>query len=212
MPTDPKLGATLLEEGTARAETLVNEMLGRILSGLMSLTSEGDTTPPGSPTNFDAYLIGASATGAWSGQDAKIGLYLDGWIFITPTEGMRVRVADTNVTIEYDGTNWCAIRGEVVLTDAANISWDASKGNHAVVTLGGNRTLDNPTNVEPGQLYTLRVIQDGTPPRTLTWGGKFLWAGGTAPTLSTGAGDVDVFVFVVSSAGDMYAFVGLDYS
>ncbi len=79
----------------------------------------------------------------------------------------------------------------VALTDAASIATDASLSNTFTVTLGGNRTLANPTNMANGAIYTWRVRQDGTGSRTLAYGSKFKWAGGTAPTLTTTASATD---------------------
>jgi hypothetical protein len=90
------------------------------------------------------------------------------------------------------------------LTDAATITWDVTSGHNAQVTLGGNRTLAAPTNLVAGQVYTLRVVQDGTGSRTLTWNAVFKWPSGTAPMLSTGAGKRDVFVFVTDGT-NLYA-------
>lgn len=79
----------------------------------------------------------------------------------------------------------------VTLTDATTIATDASLSNTFTVTLGGNRTLGNPTNMTNGAIYNWRVTQDGTGSRTLAYGSKFKWPGGTAPTLTTTAGAVD---------------------
>ena len=48
--------------------------------------------------------------------------------------------------------------------------------------------------------FTLKVVQDSTA-RTITWPASVDWAGGEAPTLSTGSGDVDVFVFFTHDGG-----------
>ena len=79
----------------------------------------------------------------------------------------------------------------VALVDAATIDTDAALSNHFLVTLGGNRTLANPTNMRDGGIYNWRVKQDGTGSRTLAYGSKFKWAGGTIPALSTTAAYVD---------------------
>ena len=79
----------------------------------------------------------------------------------------------------------------VTLTDAATIATDASLSNTFTVTLGGNRTLGNPTNLTNGAIYNWRVKQDGTGSRTLAYGSKFKWPGGTAPTLTTTASATD---------------------
>lgn len=79
----------------------------------------------------------------------------------------------------------------VALTDAATIATDAGLSNTFTVTLGGNRTLANPSNLADGGIYNWRITQDGTGGRTLVYGSKFKWPGGSAPVLSTGAGAVD---------------------
>jgi hypothetical protein len=59
------------------------------------------------------------------------------------------------------------------LVDAATIVTDASTGNHFRVTLGGSRTLANPTNPADGQHILFEIIQDATGSRTLVLGSKF---------------------------------------
>lgn len=82
------------------------------------------------------------------------------------------------------------------LIDAATIRWDFTKGGIATVTLGGNRTIANPTNLAPGT-YILHVLQDAVGSRTLTWGSVFKWVlGPTAPVLTTTASARDIFSFV----------------
>lgn len=78
------------------------------------------------------------------------------------------------------------------LIDGASIAVDASFSNNFRVTLGGNRTLANPSNLRDGQRLDFRVKQDGTGGRTLAYGSKFSFPGGTAPTLSTAAGATDI--------------------
>ena len=48
------------------------------------------STPPGSPVHGDRYIIGASATGAWSahdGQDASYDAVGAQWLFRSPQPG-----------------------------------------------------------------------------------------------------------------------------
>tara|TARA_R110000803_G_scaffold181350_1_gene243739 strand:- start:200 stop:985 length:786 start_codon:yes stop_codon:yes gene_type:complete len=100
------------------------------------------------------------------------------------------------------------------LTDGANISWNADDDSgkiNATVVLGGNRILDNPTNMYSGTSYNLLVAQDGTGSRTLTFGTIFKWAGGTAPTLSTGANAVDIFTFIYDGT-NLYGSVLQNFS
>ncbi len=82
------------------------------------------------------------------------------------------------------------------LTDGATVNWNANNGAVATVTLGGNRTLANATNLLAGATYIVLVKQDATGGRTLAYGSQYKWPGGTDPTLSTAANAVDVLTFV----------------
>lgn len=83
---------------------------------------------------------------------------------------------------------------QVALTDAASIATNAALGNTFTVTLGGNRVLANPTNLQAGTWLAWRVTQDANGSRILTYGTAFRWLGRTAPTLSTAANAVDWIV------------------
>jgi hypothetical protein len=89
---------------------------------------------------------------------------------------------------------------EVTLTDSANIALNMSTGFDFVVTLGGNRTLDNPTNTKVGQRGRIRVVQDGTGSRTLAFGNNYEFANGTAQTLTITANAQDILYYDVISA------------
>lgn len=101
--------------------------------------------------------------------------------------------------------------GVQTLTDGANISWNLANG-HGSVTLAGNRTLDNPTNQTAGQWYILKVAQDSTGGRTLSWGSTYKWTDGIYPVLSAGANAADVFYFW-SDGTNMYGTtIGFNFS
>lgn len=95
---------------------------------------------------------------------------------------------------------------EVVLADGATIVVDLATFINAAVTLGGNRTLGNPTNTK-GQSGYIRVIQGGAGSRTLSFGSNWKFTGGIAPVLSTAAGAVDLLFYQVISP--TFIFVGL---
>ena len=84
---------------------------------------------------------------------------------------------------------------ESTLTDGATIDWNAETQDVCKVTLGGNRTLNAPTNGTAGQFISILVQQDGTGSRTLTWNAIYEFKDDTAPTLTTTASKGDVFVF-----------------
>lgn len=100
----------------------------------------------------------------------------------------------------------------VSLTDAASIAMDMDDGNDFEVTLGGNRTLANPSNLTAGQSGSIRVIQDGAGSRTLTFGTYWKFANATAPTLSTDPGAVDILHYKVWSSTFIEVTAHLDVS
>lgn len=78
---------------------------------------------------------------------------------------------------------------------AKTIDWN--NGNLQYITIdnvGVDITFTEPPNPGDCELW---VIQDGTGDRTIDWEHEVSpkWPGGVEPTLSTGAGDIDVFVF-----------------
>lgn len=86
------------------------------------------------------------------------------------------------------------------LVDAATIATDASLGNHFRVTLGGNRTLGNPTNPVDGQRIIWEITQDGTGSRTITLDVAFVVPSNVPPVvLSLGAGKTDMLGAIYNS-------------
>jgi hypothetical protein len=81
---------------------------------------------------------------------------------------------------------------QVALTDAASIATNAALANAFTVTLAGNRTLDNPTNLVAGSTYIWKITQDATGGRTLAFGSVFSWPGGSPPVMTAIANAVDV--------------------
>ena len=113
------------------------------------------------------------------------------------------------------------------LTDGATVAWDLSQNQVAVVTLGGNRAMGNPTNIVAGAVYILIVKQDATGGRTLSFpfgtsgagNTGYRFAGATsasgAPTLSTGANKIDILTFVATTSTDgthLYGVSSLNYA
>lgn len=99
-------------------------------------------------------------------------------------------------------------RVTVALTDGATIATDCSLGNKFRVTLGGNRTLSNPTNMTDGQSCIWEIVQDATGSRTLTFGSKFAFGTDlTAVTLTTTASKRDFLGAIYNSTADKWYVV-----
>jgi len=97
------------------------------------------------------------------------------------------------------------------LTDSTTISTNCDNGNVFSVTLGGNRTLANPTNLKNGATYLWIVKQDATGSRTLAFSTTFKFEGGTAPSLTTDANGVDV-ITGVSDGTNIYCVASLAFA
>lgn len=98
------------------------------------------------------------------------------------------------------------------LTDAATIATDASLANHFRVTLGGNRTLGNPTNPVDGQRVIWEFIQDGTGSRTITLDTKFNFGTDIVGlTLTTTAGARDFMTAIYNLAADVWDIVAVTH-
>lgn len=92
----------------------------------------------------------------------------------------------------------------VVLTPGTNVATDMSAGFNFSLAMGGNYTLDNPTNTKNGQTGAIVFTQDGTGSRTLAYGANWKFAGGADPVLSTAASAVDVLFYQVISSSLIY--------
>jgi hypothetical protein len=144
----------------------------------------------------------SAAAGNLPGQSGSAGKFLttDGatasWVELTPPASSADILAGANTTKPSTvGAEYSAL-AEVTLIDAATIAVDMSTFINAKVTLGGNRVLGNPTNPKVGQSGFIRLIQDGSGSRTLSFGANWKRQGG-APTLSVAANAVDVLEYQV---------------
>jgi hypothetical protein len=53
------------------------------------------------------------------------------------------------------------------------------------------------------------ILRQGSGPYTVAWGAAVDWAGGAAPTLSAGNGDIDIFGLITRNGGtNVFGFIG----
>jgi hypothetical protein len=99
------------------------------------------------------------------------------------------------------------------LADAATITVDAAAANKFDVTLGGNRTIANPTNPIDGRVIIFRLRQDANGSRLVNWGSDYRFRGDLAAanvTLSTSPTVVDRVAFeyvAADSKWDCISFI-----
>ena len=177
--------------------------LGAILTGQgstydVTLVNDADATVAGVPTGTtNLALIGNLELGH-------------------ATDTTLARVSAGVVSIEGDNISTLAVANEytktqnfneTALTSTSNaVAWDASANQVATHTLTENTTFGAPSNQVAGAFYSLKIVQ-AAGPFTVAYNAVFLFEGGTAPTMSTGNGDIDIMTF--RSDGTNMMMVGL---
>jgi hypothetical protein len=110
MDSSPNLNLPYIIAAQAQKHVTHNEAL-RGLDALVQLMAldKDLSSPPGSPSDGDRYIVAASPTGAWSGQSGNVAAWQDGaWAFYAPREGWRAWVADEDKLFFWDGSDWIA--------------------------------------------------------------------------------------------------------
>ena len=103
------------------------------------------------------------------------------------------------------------------ITFNATMTPDFSLANNFSVTLTNTARIANPTSQVAGQSGSIFLTQDGTGNHAVSWGDSggtsaWYWAGGTAPTLSTGANVKDRVDYIVAASGVIHAVATLAVS
>lgn len=101
--------------------------------------------------------------------------------------------ADANSKLKIGGDYWSPTVAAGSSGTSKTLDW--RDGNTQLLTLTGNCTLTL-SNPQDGARYLICLKQDGTGSRTVTWPSSVKWPAGAAPTLTTGAGLVDVIALV----------------
>ena len=120
------------------------------------------------------------------------------------SEASKVLTANASGIVTF---NKAITEQSVALTSGAAVTLDISLGSVFTITLAHNITSftwSNPATSGDVSAFVLKVTQDGTGNRTIAFPAAVDFAGGTAPELSTGANDVDVFVFFTVDGGTIY--------
>jgi len=120
MSTTPHLGITELAENQASPDVTVNEGTGVIDCAIQITVTNMDTTStPGSPTDGDRYIVGASATGDWASKDEQVACYVGtAWHYLTPQAGWSIYDQDTQTRHRYENSNWVSCGDAINVTAA----------------------------------------------------------------------------------------------
>lgn len=204
-------GISSINSQTGSTQTIATGTLGTDFA----VSSSGDTHTLNLPT-ASATNTGKLSSTDWStfnGKQDAIGYTaenvankenstLDTSSTKYPTNNLVKTNVDLKANKAGDTFTGAVIPSVVTLTDAATISVNASLGNQFTVTLGGNRTLGNPTSAVNGQLLLFAIRQDGTGSRTITLDTKYrLGTDITGITLTTTINKTD-YIGVRYHSGD----------
>jgi len=204
-----EIAVSKLADGSAR-QLLQTDAAGTGVEWTSNVDIPGTLDVTGATTLDGALTVTGTAT--FNGSVVLEGTTADDYELTLACEP----TADRTVTLP-DGTTTLAglslaqsfsaqQRGAIsALTDGATITPDFSLANNYSVTLGGNRTLGNPTNLTAGASGAIFISQDATGSRTLAFDTYWSFSGGVAPTLSTAANAIDVLVFTVRTSTDIAA-------
>jgi hypothetical protein len=195
--------------GTTITTTWANTTLNDIAASLTGSVAADGQTPMTGALNMATNKITNLVDGTVSTDAATLGqvnTVVAGYQTIINSVGIlkgagagsiSAATAGTDYTVATAVTNFSKQQyfGNVALTDASTVAWNARDAQVATFTfVSSNRTMGAPTNLVDGAYYGLAIIQNAGS-NTLTWNSVFKWASGTAPTLSTAAGAKDYFVF-----------------
>lgn len=119
-------------------------------------------------------------------------------LFVKDEDGNELQVTKAGKLLLLDTNNaWTAGQGmaRVSVAYSSPLTLDASLGNRFVIgALTGNLTLNPPSNPSDGQVLSIKIEQDGTGGRTLTFGSTIYGNSGLDWSLSTGANDIDELI------------------
>jgi len=103
MTEQPIVGGDYYDDGDEDGDVKLNEMFNRSAHGPnLIVVNRTATSPPGSPSDGDAYLLAGSCTGDFLGHDYEVAMYYDeGWLFRDLLAGELVTdlATGTNCTV-----------------------------------------------------------------------------------------------------------------
>ncbi len=143
--TTPRVALPLLAAAQAQKHVTHNEALLE-LDALVApvILDRGLSTPPSSPSDGDTYLVKATGTAAWTGQDGKLAYAIDGgWRFYAPFEGLTAYVADEAKLIFYNGSAWVDFVSAVPLQNAPMLGINATADATNKLTVASAAVLFN---------------------------------------------------------------------
>ena len=143
----------LLAAGQAQKEITHNEALTRIDALLHPIVEAvAPATLPVAPQPGQGWVVGAGATGDWSGHYGDIAVSSEnGWIFIAPRDGMTLWDHATSLLWRRAGAQWIAgqVRARQILVDGIAVV-GAQQG--AIAAPAGGGVIDVEARIAIGAM------------------------------------------------------------
>ena len=144
MNTTANLALPYIMPAQAQKHVTHNEAI-RTLDSLVQLgvLDRDLVNPPAAPADGSRYIVGASASGGWSGHSGQIAAFQDGaWSFHSPREGWLAWVADEDRLVAWDGAAWIVAGGGAVSLNPADLV-----GIHATADTANRLAVSSPATL-----------------------------------------------------------------
>lgn len=106
------------------------------------------------------------------------------------------------------GTAYVPKTDSVLLSaSSGRVSWDLANGGSGFLTMTSACTLNLPTNLTPGRVVTLTLVQDSTGSRLATWAAGWKFCGDTATTGYATAAPTLTATGYPTFAGDVFTWL-----
>lgn len=131
----PRHNLPFLFSGQSQKEAFVNEAFARLDALVMPVVLSETAAPPSAPSPGDSFIIGAPATGDWSGREGAIATWAHThWLYAAPFAGARVHDAGSGSLALYDGIEgWCRAAAPVIPTGGETRDLEARTAIAAIV-------------------------------------------------------------------------------
>jgi len=125
-------------------------------------------------------------------MDTAADMVLGGYINFQDELAIRPEIKDYSET-------------KTALSAAASVAIDISNGNVFTITPDQNTTFTftNPSPTGKSCSFTLVWTQDSSN-RTISWPASVDWAGGSAPDVTSGSANIDIYTFFTLDAGTIW--------
>lgn len=201
--------------GDSGAEYVVLTATGSLSSERVLSGSDGITITDGGAGNnvtLSTNIIGSGSVTVSTGANGQVTVFgsggggsflaLDGSTAMAGTIDMNNNEILSASTITFASEFNIGNGGGTLFVD-----WADGQKQRVTLTASATASFAAPSSVGS---FLLKIIQDGTGSRTIEWPSSVKWAGGTAPTLTTTTGAIDIVTFYYDGT-DYYAASGLNF-